>query len=176
MPEDQELISKIKKGDNQAFKLLFQRYYPGLYNFGMSLLHDEEEVRNLIQDIFLQLWEKKNKLDISSAKSYLFTTLNNKSLNIIRHLKIVHSYQKDQESTDSQFIKESDAHNPFIREAIDKAIKQLPPKAQQCFLLTQVEGKSIKEAAKILEISDKTVENQLSRSRKILQKKLKSFR
>jgi len=176
MPEDHELISKIKKGDNQAFKLLFEKYYPGLYNFGMSILHDEDEVRNLIQDIFLQLWEKKKKLDVGSVKSYLFSTLNNKSLNIIRHLKIVHSYQKDLGRGDELVVKESDAHNPFIREAIDKAIKQLPTKAHKCFVLTQVEGKSIKETAKILDISDKTVENQLSRSRKTLRKKLKRFR
>jgi RNA polymerase sigma-70 factor (family 1) len=176
MPEDQELLAKIRKGDNYAFKLLFQRYYSGLFNFGMSLLKREDETRELIQDIFLQLWDKKSSLAIANTKSYLFTTMHHKALNLLRHEKVIRAYEQNIISLDSLKFDNPKESNPFVKEALIKAIDELPDKAKQCFILSQIDGLSHKEVADQLNITEKTVENHLARCRKDLRKKLKNYR
>lgn len=176
MPDDQELFAQIQKGNTHAFKLLFQKYYSGLVGFGTYLLHDQEESRELVQEIFLTLWEKRSQLQISSPKAYLFTAMNNKAMNTARHLKIVRSQASEHEFLNRDQSLTDPLPNPFLKDALAKAISELPEQARLCFVLTQFDGLSVKEAAKQLNLAEKTVANHLARSRKMLQKKLKKFR
>lgn len=175
MPKDQELFNQIRTGDRQAFKILFEKYYSGLIGFGQYLLKDRETSRELVQEIFLTLWEKRKVLIIESPKAYLFSAMNNKALNVLRHQKIVRAMENELLSDQQQTYLLTE-NQPFIREAIQKAIDELPERAKECFILTQVDGLSVREAADQLSITAKTVENHLARSRHLLQKKLKKYR
>lgn len=177
LTDDKQLAILIKKGDKKAFKTLFELHYVSLIAFGNSLINDNEACRDLVQEVFLKLWEKRRSMSVhTSLKSYLFTAINNSALNFLRHEKIVSAFWKY--SISSWIFEESIQLqvSPFVREAINKAIDSLPSKAKQCFTLTQIDGLSIREAAIKLDVAEKTVENQLARSRKILQQKLKKYK
>ena len=173
---DNILKQKIKEGDKLAFKTLFESLYNHLYNYGVSLTKDPEASKELVQEIFLKLWENRNKTDIrGSLKSYLFTAMNNRALNWLRHEKITRAYEDDTLKDNMAGIELPQNISPFLNEAIKRAIDSLPARAMEVFQLSQLEGLSQKDTAMRLGISVKTVENQLSRARKILQKKIRKY-
>lgn len=175
--EENRLAASISKGEEEAFKIAFQLYYGSLVQYGIHLLKDKEGSRELVQEVFLKLWENRKSTEIrSSLKAYLFTAMHNMALNHIRKLRYERAFKEYhwREWLDAREGEFQAA--PFLRDALHKAIQQLPPKARECFSLTQLEGLSIKEASERMDISEKTAENQLARSRKILQKSLKKYR
>ena len=175
--QDDILKQQLRDGDLQAFKTLFESLYSHLLNYGISLTRDNEVSQELIQEIFLKLWENRTKTHIRGPlKAYLFTAMNNRALNWIRHEKIKRAYENESLKDAMSGVELPPHISPFLSEAIKNAIDTLPERALQIFNLTQLEGNSNKEAALKLGISVKTVENQLNRARKILQKKLKKFR
>jgi len=175
--QDDILKQQLRKGDIQAFKTLFESLYSHLLNYGLSLTRDIEVSKELIQEIFLKLWESREKTEIrGSLKAYLFTAMNNRALNWIRHEKIKRAYENESLKDTLSGVELPSHISPFLTEAIKNAIDSLPERALQVFSLTQLEGISHKEAALQMGISVKTVENQLNRARKILQKKLKKYR
>ena len=178
MPNQDDILKQqLREGDLQAFKTLFESFYSHLLNYGVSLTKDIEVSKELIQEVFLKLWENRSKTEIRGPlKAYLFTALNNRALNWIRHEKIKRAYENESLKDAMSGVELPQHISPFLSEAIKNAIDSLPERALQVFHLTQLEGNSHKEAALKLGISVKTVENQLNRARKILQKKLKKFR
>ncbi len=174
---DDILRNKLQEGDINAFKSLFETYYSHLIAYGMSMTQNMEVSRGLVQDVFLKLWENRSKTIIrGSIKAYLFTAINNQALNWLRHEKVKRAYENTMLKDVLTGVELPSIMNPFLAEAIKKAIDDLPEKALQVFTLTQLEGLSQKETARTLGISVKTVENHLARSRKILQKRLRKYR
>jgi RNA polymerase sigma-70 factor (ECF subfamily) len=175
--QDDILKQQLREGDIHAFKTLFESLYSHLLNYGLSLTRDIEVSKELIQEIFLKLWENREKTEIrGSLKAYLFTAMNNRALNWIRHEKIKRAYENESLKDALTGVELPSHISPFLTEAIKNAIDSLPERALQVFSLTQLENISHKEAALQMGISVKTVENQLNRARKILQKKLKKYR
>jgi RNA polymerase sigma-70 factor (ECF subfamily) len=165
------------KGETDSFKAIFEMYYGSLISYGISLTGSQEVSRGLVQDVFLKLWEKQNEGQIQeSVKSYLFKAVFNRAANWLRHEKVKRAFEK--EGFKGIFDDSTVQHeiNPFQTQAIKKSIEELPPKAREAFSLFYLEGLSQKEISEKMNISVKTVENQVSRARKILQKKLKKFR
>jgi RNA polymerase sigma-70 factor (ECF subfamily) len=177
LPEsDKILIARLRSGDEQAFKNLFQQHYLQLVQYGTLKTGDRDVSRELVQEIFLKLWEDREKITIkTSPKAYLFVAMNNKALNWLRHEKVKRAYESERLFELLGDVQHSIDPSPFLQNAISNAINALPEKALQVFTLTQLNGLSNKEASEKLGISVKTVENQITRSRKILQKKLKNF-
>ncbi len=172
-----EFAKLIRQGDEKAFKNAFELYYAALVRYGNLFVHDTEISRGLVQEVFLKLWEKRDEIIIhSSLKAYLFTAINHKALNHIRHERVKEAFKDQYIST---WIHNDDNQlkvNPFLKDALENAINSLPPKAYKSFALTQIDGLSIREAAKKMGVAEKTIENQLARSRKTLRQKLKKFK
>lgn len=176
---DQEdiLRLKLRKGDQNTFQAIFESYYNQLINYATTITKDTEISREIVQEVFLKLWENREKnLIRGSIKAYLFTATNHQALNWLRHEKVKLAYQKEQLKDILPGIELPQTISPFLSEAIRHAIQNLPKKALEVFTKTQIEGLPQQEVADSMGISVKTVENQLRRSRKILQKKLKKFR
>ena len=173
---DDILRVKLKEGDLDAYKSLFETYYRPLVIYGFSFTQNEEESRELVQELFLKLWENRKKNTIrGSVKAYIFTALYNLSLNWLRHYKIRQAFQKTTFTEMLELEEQPKIATPFLTKALNSAIEGLPSRAREVFTKTQIEGISIKETARILGISDKTVENQVTRSKKILRKKLRHY-
>jgi len=177
LTKETELAQLIQKGDETAFKTAFELYYAGLLSYGKHLVQNNDVSRDLVQEVFMRLWEKREKISVhSSLKAYLFSAINNRALNHIRHEKIKRAFQEQHISTWIYGEYSQSEVNPFLNSAIERAINALPKKAYQSFTLTQIDGLSIREAAQKMGVAEKTIENQLARSRKILRQKLKKYK
>ncbi len=111
---DLELFSKITSGNEKAFEILFKRYYSGLCVFADQTLNDRQRTESLVQELFVQIWEKRQQIDIrSSVKSYLFRSLKNQVLNWLEHEKVAQNYRQKlqhdvQSASVEQFLPEVD--------------------------------------------------------------------
>lgn len=178
MPDSDDILkSQLRDGDLQAFRALFEKYYPRLVNYGFSITNNKEVSRGHVQEVFLKLWETRMSTIIrGSMKAYLYTAINHRALNWIRHEKIKRAYENEELHYLLSRTEQPDDVSPFLDAAISKAIDSLPVRALEVFTLTQLDGLTNKEAALRLGISVKTVENQITRSKKILRKKLSGYR
>lgn len=167
-----EILHKIYLGDEKSFTEAFDRYYAVLCFYADKYLHDTDESRSLVQQVFVDLWLKRDKIDISqSLKSYLFKTVRNYALDKLRHAAVEHKYLEkfhpDNVSCDNSLIEEAE-----LNARINTAINELPPKCREIFLLCRFEEMKYLEIAEKLNISVKTVEMQMGIALKKLRFKL----
>ena len=175
---DQDIIERLKNGDSSFFTLLFNRHYSGLVVYATHLLESDEHSADIVHDIFMSLWEKRASLFIeTSIKSYLFTSVRNRCLNYISHLRVRSEYQES-------ILRTGDIEGPLTWEyydemelttMIDNAIKKLPPQCRKVFLMSRFEYKTNAEIANELEISPRTAEKHIEKALKILRTELKDY-
>lgn len=177
LTEDNELYFKLKGGDEHAFQSLFRKYYSAMCHFACQFLNDRELAEEVVQDMFVKIWEKRAVLNIeTSVKHYFFRSVRNHCLNQIQHDKIKQQYANKviesahQEIATEQYFLEVDLMN-----RIEKSIDSLPPKRKEIFRLSREQGMKYKEIAETLNISVKTVEAQMGLALKYLREDLKEF-
>lgn len=178
--EELFIVRKMIDGDIDSFKYFFDRYYNELCNFVHIYLHDQVLAEEIVQDIFVYFWENRQKLQIStSVKAFLFSASKFKSLNLLRDTKtqkkIVEKIGKA-ESFHAQEQNSSYIDTDEFRKILDSAIDQLAPKCKEIFLLSKREELSNREIAERLNISVKTVENQMTIALKKLREYLIPYR
>ena len=172
------LIRQLKNGDESAYEMLFREYYRVLVVFANKYLLDIEASKELVQDLFVHIFEKREKLDInSSLKSYLFRSVHNRSLNLINAEKIKNKYVEHVTNTSPKNMNNIDVemNKTELEHAIYKAIGELPPKCRDIFKLNRFEGLTNSEIAEKLRLSKRTVETQISKALKILRVKLEPY-
>lgn len=174
---DQELLELLQKNADKAVELLFRQYYAYVCKVVYQIVTDAQVAEDIGQDVFFELWRKKEKLNISiSLKAYLRRAAVNKTLNYLRDRKI----KWDDESELPKLAGDMpDANRPLeaaeLQQFIDKAIDQLPEKCRIVFMLSRQEDLSYQEIADYLNISTKTVENQISKALKHMRTVLKPY-
>lgn len=164
----------MREGDEDAFSDLFREYYKQLYLFAVRFVKDPATAENIVQDVFVIMWEQRNKINISSnVKSYLYTSVKNHSLNYIKResrlLTIDEQLDMVKDKMDSpeeSFI----SNESYI--AIHKAIEQLPEKCRRIYVMKRYDELSYEEIGEILGISVNTVKTQMKRAIKKLKEKL----
>lgn len=160
------------------FETLFKKEFKGLCFFSMKYVKDLDAARNIVQDAFITLWEKRESLDMDkSVKSYLATIIYSRSLNYLRDNK---KFDKDLLACEGLVIEGEDHADSRIlsselRHNIDSAIAELPEKCREVFMLSRFEHKKYHEIAEILGISVKTVEAQMSKALQHLRMRLAPF-
>lgn len=175
---DAELISGIREGSEKAFEALFRTYYNRLCHYAHSLLKDLDESEEMVQTVFLNIWEKREDLEITlSLKSYLYRAVHNYCLNRIKHFNVreVHkdySVYYQSESVDS--LNEL-MHGDELAVQIEKAVQKLPGQCQVIFRMSRFDELKYQEIADHLNISIKTVENQIGKALKILRTELTDY-
>lgn len=167
---------EIQKGDQRAFERLFKSSYAELCRYANSFLKDEDDAEDLVQNIFVKFWEKREELDIKeSLKSYLYRSVYNQSMNKIKHQTIKAEY-----ATATQYEFDAGAflvENSFseVEEKVQLAIEKLPKECGKIFKMSRFEELKYQEIADILEISIKTVENQIGKALKIMRTELAEY-
>jgi RNA polymerase sigma-70 factor, ECF subfamily len=175
---DEELMKEIKADNMLAFDLLYKKYSKRVYKFGFSILKTREESENLIQDVFLGLWENRNNVEKdSSVKSYLFTIAYNSAISVIRkkakesrffeYLKSIQ--EKDEEPANVKIEYEE------LKNKLDDIIIALPQRQKEVYMLHKDEGLKYNEIAARLNISVNTIENHMSRALKTIREKIASY-
>ncbi len=160
--------------DRSAFEALFREYFPPLMAFARKILTDEDDAREVVQNVFINLWEKRLEIDLStSLKSWLFTSVHNRSLNVIRDRK------KFSDGAVPDVAGEWDVSAQIesmeLEQKIRDTIATLPEKCRQIFEMNRFDGLRYSEIAGQLGISVKTVENQMSKALRILREQLAKY-
>ena len=170
---EQEMIALLQKGSVTAFERLFQNYGQKLYRFSHSYLKSDAESEDVVQEVFLKLWENRMGLRTgTSFQSYLFTiafnaiqkNFNKKAIrdnfrmNLFEHLAEENSELEDQPGFE------------LLMQKLDHLIDQMPTRRKEIFLKRKKEGKSVGDIATEMDISKKTVENQITEAMNYLRK------
>ena len=160
--------------EGRNFERLFKDFFPPLMAFARKILGDEDDARDVVHQVFINLWEKRKELDLStSLKSYLFTSVHNRSLNVIRDRLKFSSAEVPEVA--GEWDVSAQLESMELEEKIREAIDSLPEKCREIFELSRFEGLKYGEIATQLNISIKTVENQISKALKILREQLGKY-
>lgn len=176
------LVERIKKGDRIAFNELYRRYYPSLRSYA-ELFLDEEESEDVVQDVFLNVWLRKERLDDSlSLQGYLLRSVYNSSLNILKKKGRSNDYRSMYEQEIEEIgYKYYDPdtndvirklYNQDLRAEINAAINSLPARCREVFTLSYLHDMPSKEISLQLGISLSTVDNHIYSALKLLREKL----
>lgn len=161
-----------------GFESLFKELYTPLYRYGCGLLSDEMQAEEVVQDVFMKLWQQRDQINIeTNLQSYLYRAVHNKSMNILNHEKVKEKYQTYAQSRSAQFA-DSPVQMMYAKELKDNiatAMAKIPEKCRAIFHLSRQEELSYRAIAERLQISVKTVENQMSKALKILREELKDY-
>ena len=160
--------------DHRVFEELFRTYFSPLMAFSRKILGNEDDAREVVHQVFINLWEKRTELDLSTPlKSYLFTSVNNRSLNMIRDRKKFSAEEVPEEA--GGWDAESNLEAMELEERISEAIEALPERCREIFKLNRFEGLRYSEIAERLDLSVKTVENQMSKALGTLREQLGKY-
>ncbi len=172
---DYNLIQLLQKGNVAAFDSLFEVYSPKLYGFALKYFKNESDAEELVQEVFVKVWENRRTLKSElSFKSYLFTiALNqirkhfNKKATSLRYLE---SLRNEPEFSENQDLNDENYESALHQ--INQMIEQMPPRRREIFTKSKLEGKSSKEIAAELNISPGTVDNQVSEALRFIRTQL----
>lgn len=171
-PPTYDLIRKLKKGDLLSFDELYLKYYKKVYLFARGILKSHEDAENLVQDVFIKIWEKHQDLDENqSFESFLFTVTYNASISLLRKKLSEKNFLEEwfrRQQKEKQISDESD-HQDLINTTLH-LIEKLPVRRRQVFLLSREEGLTYSEISRKLGISVNTVENHIAASLKFLRR------
>ncbi len=164
--EYSQVLSRIAlHSDQQAYRLLYEAYFDSLYQFAITYLKSGEQAEEAVSDVFIKVWKKRaGLLRIKNLKLYLFVSTKNTALNYLRKQNKP-ALQADNYRVQLQSVY-FDPEQLLITEEmmrrIHTAIRELPPRCQLIFKLIKEDGLRYKEVADLLQVSIKTVENQMT--------------
>lgn len=166
----------INIGDEKVFESLFREFYAPLAAFAMKYVKDTEMAEEIVQELFSDMWAKTDRLHIkTSIRSYLFGAVRNACLNHIKHLKVEQKYADRTRLSTSQGEATDFLELDELKQKISVALDKIPEKCREIFELNRFEGKRYKEIADELNLSLKTVENQMGKALKIMRDELGDY-
>lgn len=175
---EEKLIDGIRRGDENAFRDLFLKYYNPLCNFAWRYTRSKVISEDMVQNVFTNMWILRATLDSQrSVRVYLYQAVKHEALDFIKHQKVVVEF-----SSKKKKIKEvttgltfNQPENTKFVLAARQAIDSLPPRACQIYKLNREDGLTYQEIAEVMDISVKTVESQMTRALNILRNRLSKY-
>ncbi len=172
---DTDLVQRLKNNDRPAFELIFNKYSKKLYYFTLGYLHSQAESEEIIQNVFVSLWENRDMLsEAFPIQSYLYKVTVNHIYNYFKHRLVRRRYLEDMivEGTDEDQEAMQSILSNDLEEVVYKIVGELPQRQQLIFRLSRLDGLCHAEIAKRLGISIRSVENQIYRALKYIREKL----
>ncbi|MGF1586686.1 MAG: RNA polymerase sigma-70 factor [Bacteroidales bacterium] len=177
------LWQKVKKGNIKAFETIYKSYFPSLCLYSYGLIPDEEFVKEIVNDVFLKLWDKRTDIEIQyGIKPYLFRCVHNACLDHMRLKKNVTQYHRTDITDKIRELADHDEEYIFqqialkgLEEDVTISIDQLPDRCKEIFILSRYELLSYIEISERLNISVNTVKTQISRALDSLRVSLKKY-
>lgn len=161
---------RLKVHDNEAFEALYRKYWKKLFDFATIKTGDADVAEEIIQELFVTLWEKRETLQIINLQSYLFTSVRNR---VIDHYK-----QKIFDELDTVEASSVPDYSFFLEElemALQAAVSGLPDKTRAIFLLNRFEGKTAREISQELNLPERTVEYHITQALRTLKTQLRDY-
>lgn len=175
---DQQLLQLLATGSQASYTVIYSRYSEMLFRHAYNMLEDQAEAEDVIQEVFLMLWTKRSEVAAAKTLSaYLYTSVRNRILNHIAHQKVVDKYLDSMRTymetggyTADELLREKE-----LAAVIEREIAAMPPKMREIFLMSRNEQLSHKSIGELLNISDKTVKQQVYKAVKQLRGRLENF-
>ena len=165
----------LYSADTEAvFEEIFKSHFKRLHAYAFTILKDEDEAEEVVQNVFVKLWEKKERIsEMQSVNAYLYRAVYNESLNLLKHEKVKASYRSFAMSNNSEM--DNSANDTKLHELegrLNKALEELPEQCRTIFQMSRFEELKYREIADRLGLSVKTVENQMGKALKLMRVKL----
>ena len=172
----QFLLNELQKGNERAFDTVFKQYYKPLCQFSYSFIKDQNTAENLVQEVFVKLWEKRENItNIDNLLSYLMGMVRNQSIDFLRKEKTNSKVYIQLRPESSENTTEEQISKNEFEEKLLKSILNLPERCRTAIEMSRFDGFSNKEIAQKMEISVKGVEALIGRSLKLLRSELQEF-
>ena len=177
--DERQTITLLLQGDEATYERVYKQYFQLLYAYAYSVIEDDMQAEEIVQQLFLKIWEKKDQLHIeTSLQAYLYKSVYFQSLNYIKHLKVRNEHQKHtvfqmKQSQAEQAGQQLDLK--LLESRFRKALSDLPEQCRTVFQLSRFEELKYREIAGRLGISEKTVEHHMGKALRVLRTKLADF-
>lgn len=171
-------MMKVEKDlcKQEVYQAFYKEHARHAHNFAFYRCGDQAQSKDLIQEAFIKIWEKCSDIAFAKAKTYLFTTINNSFLNIVKHDKVVlehekqNPYQDKTEQSPEYLFEEQE-----FKQRLNRAINELTDGQREVFLLNRIDGLKYREIAERLDISQKAVEKRMTSALKKLRQSVKEI-
>ncbi|MEJ7644746.1 MAG: RNA polymerase sigma-70 factor [Chryseolinea sp.] len=172
---DQE-IKAIRDGNAGAFQRVFDACYESLCEYAFTILRDSDESEDIVQTMFIKLWERRGDLDIKhSIKSYMFRAVYNQCINQLEHKTVKKKHYDRTQFNLSGTIQHPEVFIDELDDKIRETVELLPPQCRTIFIMSRYEELRYAEIAERLNISVNTIQNQVCKALKILRVELRDF-
>jgi len=172
---DGQLLERIKRDDSDSFELLFRRYFNRLKAFTISFVKDDALAKDIVQEVFIKVWEKRASIKDISLEVFLYKMVRNQCLNYLRHVKVVENRSgglKDATQMEELYRIDIIRDEPYLliekelEHEIVEVMNQLPDKCKEVFQLSRIDGLMNAEIADKLQVSVKNVEKHMTKALK----------
>lgn len=176
--ESNQLFHKVRQNDMVAFERLFKKLYPRLKDFAEKVIKNSDIADDIVQEVFIKVWEKRKQIDAVNIEAFFFRVLRNQCITHIKHVKVIENVKvrinilrEAEELYRIDFIR----NEPYIlvekelEQEIETTLKKLPEKCREVFIMSRIDGLKNREIAEKLQINIKNVERHITRA-------LKTFR
>lgn len=161
--------------NSDQYKNVFDLHYEALYGYAFSILREETYTDDILQNIFIRLWQNRELVNPETVKAYLYTSVRNECFNHLKHKEVKASYAEAQTAAGADTYNTIHTEQKELHEKIQDLVNQLPEKCATVFYMCRQLGLSYREVADALGISVKTVENQMSKALKFLRSGLAAY-
>lgn len=169
---DQRLVESIKNSNEGVFELVFNFYYSGLVVYADQIIKNTTISEDIVQSVFMKLWEIRETLDIRSFRSYFIQCVKNRCIDHLRSQQVKNKFDNRVPESDFLVMDEDLWTKTELSDLIEQSVESLPPRCREIFRMSRYENLKIAEIADQLKISKRTVETQISKALKILRVKL----
>ncbi len=176
---ERELLSRLRSGDEKAFEQFYKNYGRRIFGNILKMVKDQEIAQELLQDVFVKVWENRSVIDIDrSFKSYLFTISRNLVYNHLKRISLERQIEAYLSSNRSELYShiEEDLFFEETEQAFKKAVADLPPKRQQIFIMCKIEGKSYEEVSALQDVSVSTINDHVVKGVRFVKKHMERSR
>lgn len=175
--DDQHLIMALNQGQPAAFEEIYRRYWFKIYRIAYNQTGNKEEAEELVQDVFLSIWNRRDSVIIKNLELYLIISIKNKVYDFIRSKINFRKYQEHiiLNEIDFHFKTDELINYSDLTQAIEKVLTLLPEKSVTIFRKSRFENMNTKEIAQSMSLSEKAVEYHLTKSVKFLKENLKDY-
>jgi RNA polymerase sigma-70 factor, ECF subfamily len=171
--EQDQVLAIHGKGEVDAFKHVFNACYESLCQYACTMVKDMDEAEDIVQSVFLKIWEKRGNLEIREMRSYLFKAVYHQCINDLERKTVRQHHQQHEAKDPSLFVQQPEVFPTELEEKLRDAINALPDQCRLIFVMSRYEELRYAEIAQKLGLSVNTIENQISKALRVLRSKLK---
>ncbi|MES2133177.1 MAG: RNA polymerase sigma-70 factor [Bacteroidota bacterium] len=177
MEQDKEVIHQFRSGNEDAFEQIFRAYYKALVHYAKTILKDMDDSEDIVQQVFVSVWEKRLKIEIhTSLRALLYKSVHNACLNKIKQQQVRSGYAKEViQLHNEQGTTQDSMQQKELQHKIEAAMDMMPEQCAKIFKMSRFEQMKYQEIADTLNLSVKTIENQMGKALKIMREQLKEY-